>query len=76
MTSAIEYRDRPVLVPESLLKHPCEPVGAGSTVGSLSTAYVKNVRCIGDYKSVVEGISEYNNRMKDVANGRAEQESK
>lgn len=55
-----EYVDRPVTTPDTLVYHPCEPVGAGSGTAGLERGYTKNTTCIGLYKAVVDGILQYN----------------
>lgn len=56
----------PAPTPEHLLVVPCEPVGAGNTVESLQRGYIKNTVCIGEYRSVLEGIKEYNSAIRDI----------
>lgn len=59
-----EYVEVPVQLPVSLIHHPCDPMGVGNTVDSLVKAYVDNTVCIGKYKNVVNGIDNYNNKIK------------
>ena len=59
------YVDKPVKVPERLLKAPCEPVGAGETLESLSKGYIKNTSCVGQYENTLEGIRKYNSSIGD-----------
>ena len=58
-----KWQDNPVKVPERLLKSPCVPYGAGDSLSSLSSAYIKNVTCIGEYESSLEAIRQYNNAI-------------
>ena len=58
------YLEVPAPLPDSLVYHPCKPVGPGTTDKSLARAYTKNVGCIGDYKTVVEGVRQYNEKVK------------
>lgn len=62
-TTVTKWQDNPVKVPESLLKSPCTPYSAGDTLSTLTTAYIKNVTCIGEYESNLESIRQYNNRV-------------
>lgn len=66
MNSAREYVAVPAPLPTSLIIYPCAPLGAGSTVDSLTKAYVENTYCIGRYKGVVDSIAEYNNKIKEM----------
>lgn len=61
----IRYVDKPVKVPERLLKAPCEPVGAGETLESLAKGYIKNTSCVGQYENSFESIRKYNNSIGD-----------
>lgn len=58
--------ETPVPIPESLLLNPCDAVGAGLTVDSLARGYVQNTTCIGEFKSTMSGVREYNNTIKDL----------
>lgn len=40
--------------PDSLLVDPCEPLGAGDSVGTLSKGYVTNTSCLGQYRLLFE----------------------
>lgn len=53
----------PAPIPSSLIKHPCQPVGAGDTVKSLQKGYIENLYCIGKYKGVVNSIESYNQNI-------------
>ena len=64
--SVTEYVEVPVHLPSSLIHHPCDPIGVGNTVDSLTRAYIDNTICIGKYKSVVTSIDEYNNKIKSL----------
>lgn len=64
MTPAKVYLEIPAPAPDSLIYHPCRPVGAGTTEKSLIRSYLTNVKCIGDYKNVVDGIENYNEDVK------------
>lgn len=58
----------PTPIPNSLIHHPCSPVGVGNTVPSLAKGYTANTVCIGKYKEVVDGIGLYNESQKEAAN--------
>ncbi len=62
-----ESREVLVPIPEHFLLIPCEPVGAGETVESLQRGYVKNTVCIGEYRSTIDGIKDYNSVIKDIS---------
>ena len=51
-------------IPDSLLYHPCDVVPAGNTESSLITGYIKNTTCVGEYKSVIDGLLNYNTSIK------------
>ena len=59
----------PVPIPDSLFYYPCDPVAPGKTKSSLARAYVKNTTCIGEYKITIDGIKEYNDKLKQLKNG-------
>lgn len=61
-------------IPESLVTYPCEPVGPGTNTTHLSKAYIKNVTCIGEYKTVIDGLKTYNQGIKS-GNERLKQQS-
>lgn len=56
-------------LPESLVVHPCEVVGPGNTVDSLTRGYALNTSCVGEYKITIDGIKKYNESQKELANG-------
>jgi hypothetical protein len=58
--------ETPAPIPEHLLTDPCDAVGAGLTVSSLSRGYVQNTTCIGQFKNTMGGVREYNNTIKDL----------
>ena len=66
MNSAPVSRVELVPTPEHLLVHPCEVVGVGNTVESLAKGYIINTTCVGQYKSTLNGIKDYNKTIKDL----------
>lgn len=52
--------------PNTLVYHPCEPVGVGVGLVGLERGYVKNTTCVGEYKSVIDGILQYNNSIENM----------
>ena len=52
-------------MPDSLISFPCQVVGAGYTEESLVKGYVHNTTCVGEYQSVMEGINNYNQTLKE-----------
>ena len=52
-------------IPDSLLFHPCDVSPAGKTDSSLVNGYIKNTSCVGKYKSVVNGLINYNRVLKE-----------
>jgi len=64
-----------VPIPEILVYHPCKAVGAGTTVKSLSTGYIKNTSCIGKYEAVINGILNFNSTISREADGEIKNES-
>ena len=49
-------------VPESVLYIPCDPVGPGENIYSLSKAYVFNLNCLGEHRVVIEKAKELNKK--------------
>jgi len=66
MKPAQRYVEVPAPLPDSLIHHPCSPVGAGDSVKSLQKGYLANITCIGKYKAVVDSIQIYNRELKNV----------
>lgn len=58
-----------VPIPNSLLQHPCEPVGPGNTVESLAKGYAINTACVGEYKITIDGIKQYNKKQEELRDG-------
>lgn len=63
----------PAPLPEHLLVQPCDAVGAGKTVTSLAKGYTKNTICIGEFKNTLSGIKSYNDKQKEIRDGRVRQ---
>ena len=66
MTPAKQLVEVAAPLPDSLLYHPCDVVGAGNTVQSLAKAYVINTNCVGEYSIVVDKIIKYNEELKNA----------
>lgn len=57
------YKERVVVMPQSLLSSPCEAVEAGETVRSLAEGYVANTTCLAQHKELLRAQIEYKNSM-------------
>ena len=71
MSSAPTLKVQIAPLPDYLIQYPCSPVGPGRTVSSLARGYTQNTGCIGEYKSAMDGIKQYNEKQKELNNGEA-----
>lgn len=70
----VEYVYINTPIPLTLLEKPCYPTYVEEDVRSLFLANEKNISCIYQYDSLVEGLNNYNKRLKgDSSAGFAEQ---
>lgn len=59
----VVYKDRLVVMPQSLLISPCDGVEAGDTVRSLAKGYVANTSCLAQHKVLLQKQTEYKKSM-------------
>lgn len=59
-------KEVPVLIPDSLVEHPCTVTGAGDSLEGLVKGYIKNTSCVGDYRTLVDKQKEWLEEVKTI----------
>lgn len=59
-------KEIPVLLPDTLMEHPCTVIGAGVSLGGLTKGYLQNTACVGDYYLLIEKQREWTDEVKKI----------